>query len=170
MRRTMLTLIAFAALSAWVSGQGPSPLTAETQIKQFQSNRILIGSLVDRGIALSNVDNPLDRAEECRKTAQTLAHYLERAAGTEDADRVAEFANLYGEVIRDGLLPNLAAAKQSIPEGSTRWGDLQNLRNKATTDFKGVRESIPTTGKVGDNDRVKAALAAMEELTAKFGP
>jgi len=164
----MLTLIVFAALSAWAGAQGTAPLSAEIQIKQFQSNRILIGSLVDRGIALSNVDNPLDRAEECRKTAQTLAHYLERAAGTEDADRVAEFANLYGEVIRDGLLPNLAAAKQSIPEGSTRWGDLQNLRNKATTDFKGVRESIPTTGKVGDNDKVKASLSLIEGLKGKL--
>ena len=63
MRRTMLSLIAFAALSAWVSAQGPSPLSAEVQVKQFKSNRILIGSLVDRGIDLSNADNPLKRAE-----------------------------------------------------------------------------------------------------------
>src|SRR5690349_8760195 len=169
MRRTMLILIAYAALCAWVSAQGPTPLPAEIQVKQFQSNRILIERLVDHGIKLSNADNPLDRAEECRKTAQTLAHSLERATTAEDADRVAEFANLYGEVVRGGLVPNLEAAKKSIPEGSRQWGDLQNLRDKATTEFNGVRLSIPTAGKVGDNDKVKAALAAIEELKEKFG-
>jgi hypothetical protein len=170
MRRTLLTLIAFAALSAWVSAQGPSPLTAETQIKQFQSNRILIGSLVDRGIDLSNADNPLDRAEKCRITAQTMAHYLGRAAEADDADRVAEFASLYGEVIRDGLLPNLDAAKKDITDPkSPEAVRLKQLNDRARGDLTSARSSIPTTGKVGDSDKVKAALAVIDELASRFG-
>ena len=168
MRRTMLTLIVFAALSAWAGAQGTAPLSAEIQIKQFQSNRILIENLVSHGIELSKADNPLQRAAACRQTARTLANSLENAARDKDADRVAEFAHLYGEVVRDGLVPNLEAASNSIPAGSPQWADLQTIRDKAKADFEGVHSSIPTTGKVGDNDKVKAALALIEGLKGKL--
>jgi hypothetical protein len=171
MRRMMLTLIAFATLSAWLSAQGPSTLPAETQVKQFQSNRILIGNLVDRGINLSNSDNPLDRAEECRKTAQTLAHYLGRAVGAEDTERVAEFAGLYGEVVRDGLVPNLEAARRDITDPNSQGAArLREINDNARGDLVKTHESIPTTGKVGANDRVRAALALIGELKSKLGP
>ena len=48
-------------------------------------------------------------------------------------------------------------------------GDFQKLRVDATREFKVVRQSIPTTGKVGDSDKVKAALAVIEELMASSG-
>jgi len=169
MRRTMLILIAFAALSAWAGAQGPTPLSAEIQIKQFQSNRILIENLVDHGIDLAEADNPLRRAAACRQTARTLANYLERAADDGDADRVAEFAHLYGEVVRDGLVPNLEAAGNAIPAGSPHLKELRDVRKKATDDFNGVRSKIPTAGRVGDNDKVKAALALIDGLKGKFG-
>lgn len=171
MRRTLLTLIAFAALSAWVSAQVPAPLSAEIQVKQFRNNQILIGNLVDHGVNLSKADNPFQRAEACQQTAQTLAYSLKRAAEAEDADRIAEFANLYGEVIRDGLVPNMEAAKKNITDpGSPDVGRLKQLNDRARDDLGSARSWIPTSGKVGDSDKVKAALAAMEELTNKFGP
>ena len=169
MRRTMFTLIAFAALSAWVSAQGPASLPAEIRVKQFQTNRILIENLVDHGMDLAGADSPLRRAEACQRTARTLASYLERAAGAEDADRVAEFANLYGEVVRDGVVPSLDAAGKTIPEGSREWTQLTALRTNVVKDLKDARESIPTSGPVGDNDKVKAALRVIEELKGKVG-
>jgi replicative DNA helicase len=170
MRRTMLTLIAFAALSTWVGAQGPSALTAEIQVKQFKSNRILIENLVDRGVELAGADSPLRRAEACQRTAGTLAHYLARAAGNEDADRVAEFANLYSEVVRDGLLPNLAEAKKRIkdPE-SPEAAPVKEVSDLARLDLDGVRKSIPSEGKVAESDKVQSALQKINELASKLG-
>jgi hypothetical protein len=168
MRRPLLGLFAFAALSAWVGAQGPAPLPAEVQVKQFKANRTLIESLVDHGVYLAEAEDPLDRAEECRKTARVLANYLERAAGAGDADRVAEFAGLYGAVVRDGLVPNLETARRTIPEGSPRWPDLQKAREKAAKDFFHARASVPADGPVGQSDKVKAALRALEGLAGKL--
>jgi hypothetical protein len=123
MRRNLLSLFAFAALSAWVSAQAPHPLTAEIQVKQFKNNRILIENLVDHGIYISNADDSLARAEACQRTARTLANYLERAAGDGDPDRVAEFAGLFSQVVREGLMPNMDAAKGSITDPKSPRAD-----------------------------------------------
>lgn len=170
MRRSLLSLFAFAALSTWVGAQGPAPLPAEVQVKQFKANQFLIADLVDHGVRLADAGDPLDRAEECRKTALTLARSLERAADAGDADRVAEFAGLYGAVVRDGLVPNLAEARKNIHKGSPRWDDLQRLSERAAANHAEARKSIPTTGPVGDSDKVKAALRALEGLAVKLGP
>jgi hypothetical protein len=170
MRRNVLTLFVLAALCAWVSAQGPPPLTAEIQVKQFKNNRILIENLVDDGIYISSSDDSLARAQACQRTARTLANYLERAAGDGDPDRVAEFAGLFGQVIREGLLPNLDAARKSTSDlKSPRAGTLKTVNDGARSDIEGVLKSIPTDGKVGDNDKVKSAVRAIEELAGKFG-
>jgi len=158
------------ALCAWVSAQGPAPLPAEIQVKQFKTNRILIENLVDHGIDLSNADDPLERAKACRQTARTLANYLERAADAEDAERIAEFATLYGEVVRDGLVPILESARTIIPNGSPRWSELQETSRKAAADFAEARKCIPTAGKAGESEKVKAVLAILAEMQAKFAP
>ena len=169
MRRSGVSLFVIAALCAWVSAQGPPPLTAEIQVKQFKANRTLIENLVDRNLELSSADDPLRRAEACQRTAGTLANYLQRAAGDGDSERVAEFAGLFSKVIREGLVPNLDAAKKSISDPkSPRAEDLTKVRTNARSDIDGVLKSIPTHGTVGDSDKVKTALRAIEELAAKL--
>lgn len=168
MRRSVLTLFASAALCAWVSAQGPPSLTAEIQVKQFKANRDLIQNLVDHGINLSNADNPLQRAEACRQTARTLANSLERAADEGDAERVAEFATLFAQVVREGLVPNFNEAKKSIDPKSPDAERLSKVNDRVRSDIEGVLKSIPTDGKVGENDKVKSALAAIAELAGKF--
>ena len=140
-------------------------------MKQFKTNRILIEDLVDHGIDLSKADNPLHRADACQRTARTLANYLERAAGNEDPDRVAEFANLYGEVVRDGLVPNLEAAKKLITDPKSPDAlRLKQLSDRARGDLEGVRKSMPTEGKVAESEKVKSALQKINELASKFVP
>ena len=169
MRRNVLTLFVFAALSAWVSAQGPPPLTAEIQVKQFKNNRLLIENLVDR--RHRHVERrrfpgaapglPADRPDPGQLPSAR--------AGDGDPDRVAEFAGLFGQVIREGLLPNLDEAKKAItdPESPRAEGLVQGP-NTARSDIEGVLEAIPTDGKVGDNDKVKSAVRAIEELKGKF--
>lgn len=169
MRRSALTLIVFAALSAWVSAQGPPPLTAEIQVKQFQANRLLIEDLVDHGIYLSNADDSLSRAQACQRTARTLANSLERAADAGDAERVAEFAGLFSRVVREGLLPNLDEAKRSNSDPkSPRAESLKKVGDQTRGYIEGVLKAIPSDGKVGDNDKVKSAMRAIDELKGKF--
>jgi hypothetical protein len=168
MRRTLFTLVAVTALCAWAGAQGPpSQLSAATQVKQFKANRLLIENLVDHGIYLAEADNPLLRADECRKTARTLANHLSRAIAEQEPDRVAELANLFGEVVRDGLMPNLDEAKKMIPPGSPDSERLRDVNESANSNLNEVRKALETPGKVGDSDKVKAALKTLEALKLK---
>ena len=169
MRRNVLTLFVFVALCAWVSAQGPPQLTAEIQVKQFKNNRILIENLVDDGIYISNADDSIARAQACQRTARTLANYLERAAGDGDAERIAEFDGLMTKVVREGLLPNINDAKRSIVPESPDADRLRKVNDLTRRDLAGILKSIPTHGSVGDNDKVKSALASIVELAGKFG-
>jgi hypothetical protein len=170
MRRSLITLVAFMALAAWAGAQGPpSPLPAATQAKLFKSNRKLLENLVNHGIDLAKADRPLLRAEECRKTAKTLANFLERAAEDQDPDRVAELAGLMGNVVREGLVPNLNAAQDEIRPGDPGEADLAKVRASATEELNSLPAKIPTEGKVGDSQKVKEAIAALQALKASLG-
>ncbi len=164
MRRFLVTLVAFAALAAWAGAQGSPPsLDAATQEKLFKSNRILLENLVGHGIDLANADNTLQRAEECRKTATTLANSLGQAADDRDPDRVVELASLMGDVVRNGLLPNLDEAQKDIRPGDPRYAQLQKVRETATRDLDNLSK-IPTEGKLADDQKVKETIAALLAL------
>ena len=157
-RRALFTLVAFMVLSAWAGAQGTAMLPAATQVKQFKNNRILIESLVFHGIDMANADGSLRRAEVCHQTARTLANQLNRAADDQDPDRVAELATLFGEVIRDGLMPNLAEAQKSITPGSPAGRELKEISGHAGSTLSEVRKTLETPGKIGDHEKVKTAL------------
>lgn len=171
MARVFLLLMTFATLATWAGAQGPTQsLSAADKAKLFKSNRTLIENLVNHGIDLSDADDPLRRAEECRKTALTLANYLERAAkDDQNPDRVAELAGLMGDVVRDGLAPNLEEARRTIPPGSPQGKRAAELPDIVSADLDGVRNAIPSGSKVGDNAKVKTALESLTALKSKFG-
>lgn len=168
MRRSLLTLFAFMLLSAWAGAQGTAPLSAATQVKQFKNNRLLIENLVDHGIDLANADNSVSRAEACRQTAQTLANYVSRAADEQDPDRVAELATLFGEVIRDGLVPNLDETRKTVTPESPAGRKAKTITSQTVSTMSDVRRALETPGKVGDHDRVKSARSALDALKAKL--
>jgi hypothetical protein len=168
--RVPLLLITFAALAAWAGAQAPpAPLTAADHVKLFKLDRSLLDNLVSHGVDLADTGDALTRAEECRKTAQTLTNYLERAAKDErDADRVAELADLVGDVFRDGLTPNLDEAKRTIPPESPDGKRVVALQKLAAADLDAVKDTIPA-GKVADHAKVKDALSRLAELKSKLG-
>jgi hypothetical protein len=168
MRRSLVTLIAYAALAAWAGAQGPrAPLDAATQEKMFKSNRTLLENLVNHGIDLADADRPLQRAEECRKTATTLSNFLVQSAEDQDPERVVELAGLMGEVVRDGLVPNLNDAQKEIRAGDPREAQLNKVRETATRDLDNLSR-LPSQGKVGSNQKVKEAIAALQELRERL--
>jgi hypothetical protein len=170
MRRSVLTLVAVAVLAAWAGAHGAgthNSLDAATQAKLFKSNRTLLENLVTHGIDLADADRPLQRAEECRKTATTLVNYLGRAAEDQDPDRVVELASLMGDVIRDGLVPNLDDARKEIRPGDPRFAQLMKVSENATRDLDGLSH-LPTEGKVGESQKVKDAIAALQALKGRL--
>jgi hypothetical protein len=168
--RVAVLLTIFAALAGWAGAQGPAPpLAPADRLALFRANRALLDGLVTNGLALSDADDPLRRAQECRKTARTLTNYLGRAA-TDDRnpDRVAELADLVGEVVRDGLAPNLAEAAATIPPGDPREPELKKLRAGALADLDEVGAVVGPAPAVGDRQNVKQALDRLAELRDKI--
>ena len=161
MRRALFTLVAAAALCAWAGAQGPAPtLEPADQVKLLKTNRILIGNLVDDGLALANAGNPLERATACRGTARSLANALMVAAGNDDPDRVAELADLMTEVIQEGLVPNLEVAERTVQPGSPQAARLAELKTIAAQDLDDIGTAVPAGTQLTDNQKVKAALGA----------
>jgi hypothetical protein len=167
MRRSLVTLMTLLALAAWAGAQNPAaPLAAEDQVKLFKSNRLLIEGLVTQSITLAGKDRPLDRADECRKTAAILAGSLGRAAEDQDPDRVLELAGLLKEVVREGLVPNLNQAQTEITAGDPQEARLKSVREGTSRDLDELPGKIPTEGKVATNQKVKEAIEAILALKA----
>lgn len=169
MLRIASTLLVFATLSAWAGAQGPAAgITAADRLKMLRTNRMLIETLVNDNIDMARFDTPLRRADVCYRTARSLREAVQTAAEEQNADRVAELFGHLDSVIRDALEPNLAAATRTIPAGSPDESELKKLRATALKDFDDLRGSIPATGKVGGDARVKDAMGKLESLRDKL--
>jgi hypothetical protein len=169
--RVALLLVVFAALAAWAGAQGPPPpLSAADRAKLFKTNRVLLANLVNDGIDLAKAGNLVERAEGARKTARTLANYMQLAAEKDqDADRVAELAGLMADVVRDGLVPNLEEGRRTFPPESKNGKELAVVQKQLTEDLTfATTEAVPA-GPVAASEKVKAALARLAELKSKLG-
>lgn len=167
MTRAALTLTIFLALAAWSGAQGPSPtLPIDVQLRMHRENRILIGDLVRQGLALSEKDDAVGRAEECEKTVRSLGAALRRAAETQNADRAAELGDHLESVLREGLLPNIDEAIRTIDPASPEWARLKTVRERTARGLDDLRDTIPTTGKLGNNSKLQSLrdkLAAFKD-------
>ena len=155
MFRVGVMLAVFLGLAAWAGAQGPPPLSTADQLNMLRANQGVIEELVDRTVELASANTPLKRAETCRKTAGTLAGVVGRAADEGNPDRAAEFGGHLEAVVRDALVPNLDAAKQTIPPESPDAPRLKKIRDDARSDLDGVRNALGTPGKVGDDAKVQ---------------
>lgn len=164
MWRALLTPVAAAVLCAWAGAQGPVPLAPADQVKLLKTNRILIGNLVENGLALANAGNESQRVEACRGTSLSLAIALKAAARDGDPDRVAELAGLMAAVIRDGLVPNLEVATRTVQPGSPQAAQLARVRENAAQDLDDVGTAVAAVATLTDNPKVNEALTALTAL------
>jgi hypothetical protein len=157
MARAALTLTVFLVLAAWSGAQGPSPaLPVDVQLRLHRENRVLLNDLVRQGIALSEKDDAVGRAEECEKTVRALGAALRRAAEAQNADRAAELGDHLEAVLRDGLIPNVEEAIRTVdPMSPELFARLKEVRGRAAGGLDELRDALPTTGKVGENGKVK---------------
>jgi hypothetical protein len=168
MRRFGLTSLVLLALAAWAGAQGPqqASLSAADQLRLHRANRVLLADLVDRGIELGRASHPIDRAEECRKTARALGVALQKAADADDADRVAELGNHLELVVRDGLVPSLDEAKRHIHPMSPDAARLKQVQETAAGDLDGTWTAIQA--KLADHAKVKDVAGKLGGLRDKL--
>jgi hypothetical protein len=170
MARWFYLLTVFVALAAWAGAQNPAPpaqLSAEDRLRLLRANSTLIENLVNDGVAMSNVGDPVDRAERCRSAARSLVNAIQDAARAEDAERVAELATLFRTVVAEGLIPTLKDAKQNVAPKSPGEKKLRDVRDNSARDVTDLKAAT-ATGKLADNPRVKEALKGVEELSEQL--
>ena len=169
MRRTALTLIVAAGLSAWAAAQTTPVTSAAVQGRLFAENRDLLQSLLSDGLAVGkDGDAPLDRIAACRRAAKTLTRALESACRDEAADRVAELGDHLGEVLKDGLEPALAAARSDSPVGSPGHPEFVKQETESAADARTAVGLIPEGGKFGDRPDVRAARGKLAAAAGRL--
>lgn len=162
MARCLYLLVVFAGLAAWAGAQNPAPpLSPEDKLRLLRSNGTLLENLVRDGVAISAADTPEKRAEECRNAALALANEIQKAAADDDAERVAELAALFRDLVRDGLAPTISDGLRSVNPKSPAAAKLREVREWADRDMTAVRAAA---AKLADHPRVKDALKQLDEL------
>jgi len=163
MVRWGLTGCAFLVLAAWAGAQGP-PLTVDVHLRLLRENRTLLTDLVNQGVALSAADDLVVRTEKCEDTVRTLGAAIRRAAAAQNADRVAELGDHLNVVVTDALIPNLEEARQMINPNSPEAAKLLAVRKRTADNLGDLRDSLPTTGRLGDSDKVKDLRGKLDAL------
>jgi len=166
MVRWAYLLTAFVALAAWAGAQGPvppAPLSAEDKLRLHRANSALIENLVNDGVAMSSVGDPVDRADRCRSAARSLVNAIQDAARTEDAERIAELTGLFRVVLLEGLIPTLNDAKRNVTPESPGAKKLREVRDNSVRDVNDLKAAA-TAGKLAENPRVKEALKQLDDL------
>lgn len=163
MFRVGATLTVFLALAAWAGAQGQPAPSAADQLQLLQINRGVIDALIDDSVKLAGANTPVDRADVCQKTTNRLAGEVEKAATAGNLDRVAEFGGHLGRMVREGLVPTLEEAKSVRPE-SPDAKRAKEIRERAIGDLGALHEALPTSGKLGDSEKVKKLRQELESL------
>jgi hypothetical protein len=163
MFRVGATLTLFLGLAAWAGAQGPPTRSAADQLQLLRANRGLIDGLIDDSVKLAGANTALDRAAVCQGTAHRLAGAVEQAATAGNPDRVAEFGSHLERVVRNGLVPRLEEAK-TVPPESPDAKRLKEIRENAIGDLGALRDALPTSGRVGDSEKVQKLRQQLDAL------
>jgi hypothetical protein len=93
-------------LADWLSGPAPnSDIVADNTGPQAKPQPTLVSQLVALDVTLAEAETPRRRVETLAKLADSLhgeSQSLAKAAGSKELDSLAQ---LYGQVVREGLVP-----------------------------------------------------------------
>ena len=167
MVRAGITCCAFLLLAAWAGAQGP-PLTVDVQLRLLRENRTLLNDLVNQGVALSASDDLVTRTEKCEDTVRTLGAAIKRAAEAQNADRVVELGDHLNVVVTEALIPNLEEGRRMIHPDSPEAVKLEAVRVRAKSNLGDLRDSLPTSGKIGESDKVKELRGKLDAIKERM--
>lgn len=166
--RTLFALFAFAALSGWVSGQGPRRTYFE-EAELLKLNRPLLEGMLDDAMLVADAGTQLERAAACRLAADRLSDELARAARFEDANRVSEIGDHLTALLTDGFLPAFTAARDHVRAGSPEFDRLKDVHRDSAAHLTAAVNALPTSGKFADGPRVKALREKLANLAEQVG-
>ena len=116
----------------------------------------LVGSLIDRGIAIGREEHPLGKAKHFQHIADGLVAHAESAAKKNKHKRARRLAEQFGEVSERGVSANLAKAAGKDGKGlenAVRVHEEKLGRHEAT--LEGVLAKAPESARKGLLNAIK---------------
>jgi hypothetical protein len=129
MRPRIFLTAAGVLLAALAWADDPTPST--DQVRMFRQNQALIETLVDGGLHLAELNEPLQRADFCTELAEKFSGEIQRAAQDRDNARADELRGHFHDLIQRGVTANLETAKSKIQMGTSQEQELLRVRERA---------------------------------------
>jgi hypothetical protein len=129
----------------------------------LQRDQELIETLVDSGLALAGQDDPLERAAQCNKLADSLAKEIRHAGVDRDGARVAELGRHLRVVLESGVADNLRVARSAIARGSPRERTLLEF-STLVKDVEAQLRQVPHTEARQMDPALDAARQGLKEV------
>lgn len=165
MRHWLLPLNALV-VAVVVVGAEPAalePSSAAEKLRLFQRNRPLVEMLVEGGLKLAALDDPLERGACCAEVAQQLAEEVRQAARRHEGFRAAELGQHLHRLLEDGVAPNLqAAAGPDLHPESQGYRKLLALSEQVDVVMQPLEEDLrrlTDPDAQEDVDRLRRALS-----------
>lgn len=113
-------LPAAAALSAASPALPPHRPGDDDRLALLRRDHDLVHALVDAGLRLAVLEEPLQRATLCRTLVRKFADEVSSAAGRREGPRASEMSDHLRDLLARGVAGNLASARQGVAVGSSR--------------------------------------------------
>lgn len=160
-------LLGIVAAASWADAESERPpLSPVERLQMFRQNQKLIESLVDNGVKLAAVDDPLKRASACNDVAKDFVEEMEGAI--DDGDRLTELAGHLRTLLERGLAANLNRASGTIPVGSAREQQLYDVHRETTRVLKPLEtrldKAIPPRRPVKGRSQTSDSEAALHDV------
>lgn len=148
-----------AAAPAVVATTAPAMPSPE-RLSQLKQNRDLVARLVETGISLAAVVDPLKRADMCGYLAKFFASEVGEAAKNQDGARAVELGGHFQDVLKRGVAGNLTVARQQIPVTSTRNDEMHRLGQDLDAAMESTAKELRQASRAG-GEEMGEALAAV---------
>src|SRR5215471_12702459 len=111
MRRRVTWSLVAVLLAVCVGAGKPSVTGPAERFRQFRQDAQLLDTLVDGAIELAGEEDPLKRAAQCNKLADSLAREIRQAGADHDRGRVARLGPHLRAMLSHGVAGNLTEAR-----------------------------------------------------------
>jgi hypothetical protein len=152
----------------WLTGQTENPaLAGGTQRKAPVDT--LVADVTNHGLKLAEDGTPRERVEAMAGAADTLFDESRAVARKERDDDIDDLAQLYGRVVRDGLLPRA----KSLPPEDRRdvLAPIANRLSEARSEALALRqtEGLEEGARAALDQIAAAAAEGSEQLRSLYG-
>ena len=144
-------------------------LDAGRELRATKMNRAVIEVLAHRGLKAGAAADAVDRANEVREASAAVETALARAVGEGDAERAGEWGESLAIMLSQGVKPAVDRASEGGDNpASPSYDRVRELKAKLMGDAERAKAALPTTGRLADHPRVKAAQKKLNEAVERI--